>query len=111
LPDTITTLGEAIHWLREARGLSLRELARRVGVSAPFLSDIEHNRRATDRLGKLATVLGVDLAELERFDARLPPDVKNWIVSSPGMPSVLREFKDSGLDAYQLRAAVLGKKP
>ncbi len=35
-------------WLREVRklaGLSLREMSRRVGVSAPYLCDIERNRR------------------------------------------------------------------
>jgi predicted transcriptional regulator len=35
-------------WLREARkaaGLTLREMARRVGVSAPYICDIERNRR------------------------------------------------------------------
>lgn len=35
-------------WLRERRkaaGLSLREFAARVGVSAPYICDIEKNRR------------------------------------------------------------------
>jgi transcriptional regulator with XRE-family HTH domain len=35
-------------WLRERRikaGYSLRDFAKRVGVSAPYISDIEHNRR------------------------------------------------------------------
>lgn len=35
-------------WLRarrEAVGLSLREMAKRLDVSAPYLSDIERNRR------------------------------------------------------------------
>ena len=35
-------------WLRERRlraGFTLRGFAMRVGVSAPYISDIEHNRR------------------------------------------------------------------
>lgn len=35
-------------WVRFTRlnaGVSLRELARRIGISAPYLSDIEHGRR------------------------------------------------------------------
>lgn len=35
-------------WLRQQRersGVSLRELARRIGVSPPYLSDVELNRR------------------------------------------------------------------
>ena len=35
-------------WLRERRelaGLTLREMSRRMGFSAPYLSDVEWNRR------------------------------------------------------------------
>jgi ribosome-binding protein aMBF1 (putative translation factor) len=42
---------------REQRGLSLREVARRCGVSAAFLSDVERGRREwSDRLRKGYTV-------------------------------------------------------
>lgn len=41
-------------WLRQRRervGLSLREVARRAGLSAPFVCDVELNRRnVNDRL-------------------------------------------------------------
>ena len=36
-------------WLRSTReraGISLREMARRIGVSAPYVCDVEHGRRA-----------------------------------------------------------------
>lgn len=39
------TLGQRIRAARESRCLSLRELARRIGVSAPYLSDMELDRR------------------------------------------------------------------
>lgn len=110
IPPSVTTMGDAIRFVREARGLSLRELARRIHVSAPFLSDVEHNRRSTDKLAELAIVLEIPVSELERFDSRMPPDLRVWIASSPGMPSVLREIRDAGLDAYRIRAALLGKK-
>jgi transcriptional regulator with XRE-family HTH domain len=110
IPETVATLGEAIRYVREQRGLSLRELARRVGVSAPFLSDVERNRRATDKLAEVARALGVSLTELERFDSRLPPDIKEWIASSPGVSSLLRELRDSGMDVYALRTALQKKK-
>jgi len=41
-------------WLRKVResaGVTLREMGRRLGFSAPYLSDIEHNRR--NRLPKI----------------------------------------------------------
>ena len=52
--EKASSLGEAIRQLRELRGLTLRELATSVGVSAPFLSDLEHNRRRTDKLDVFA---------------------------------------------------------
>jgi transcriptional regulator with XRE-family HTH domain len=110
IPATVLTLGEAVRFVREARGLTLRELARRIGVSAPFLSDIEHNRRSTEKLGDIARALDVPAEELTRFDTRISPDVKEWIVSNPGISRLLRDMKDSGLTPYQLRAALIGAK-
>ena len=37
--------GRRARALRQKRGLSLREVARRMKVSAPFLSDLERGRR------------------------------------------------------------------
>lgn len=37
--------GGYLRILREESGLSLREVARRLKISAPYLSDIERNRR------------------------------------------------------------------
>jgi transcriptional regulator with XRE-family HTH domain len=110
VPAHVTTLGAAVRYLREARSLTLRELARRVGVSAPFLSDIEHNRRSTERLKELAQALDVAPEELARFDTRLAPELREWVASTPGMPDLLRELKESGLTTYQLRSALLRPK-
>lgn len=104
-PESVTTLGEAIRFLREQRGLSLRALAEAAGVSAPFLSDLERNRRSTDRLGEFASALGVEADVLQRFDTRLPSDVRAWISGSPGVATLLRELKDSGLSPAELRSA------
>lgn len=41
--------GSAVKHIREARGQSLRQLAAQLGVSAQFLSDIEHGRRKLTR--------------------------------------------------------------
>lgn len=40
-----STNGAVLRWERERAGLSVREVARRMGVSAAYLSDIERNRR------------------------------------------------------------------
>lgn len=91
--------------------MSLRELAERVGVSAPFLSDLERNRRSTDRIDTLADALGVAPGLLRQFDTRLTPDVRDWISSSPGMTELLRDMKESGLSVDEFRAAFRKRKP
>lgn len=66
------TLGSKLRELREARDMSLRELAKRIGVSAPFLSDIELGRRfpAPDKIDLLARALGVEPGEFKDLDFR-----------------------------------------
>ena len=41
-----SALGKALTYLREQKDVTLRELARGIGVSAPFLSDVEKGRRS-----------------------------------------------------------------
>jgi transcriptional regulator with XRE-family HTH domain len=66
------SLGQRIRELREKRQLSLRELAARVNVSAPFISDVELGRRypSADTLKALADALNVTLVDLARHDHR-----------------------------------------
>lgn len=66
------SLGEVIRALRDKAGLSLRELAKSVDVSAPFLSDVELGRRypSEEVLGKVAKALKVSAEELKQHDHR-----------------------------------------
>jgi transcriptional regulator with XRE-family HTH domain len=52
-------LVQRLHELRDKADLSLRELTRKVGISSPFLSDIELGRRfpSEEILAKLAGAL------------------------------------------------------
>ena len=70
----MNTLGDRIRELRNGRDLSLRELAKIVGVSAPFLTDVEQGRRfpADDTLEKLARALRTTVADLKTHDTRPP---------------------------------------
>ena len=68
------TLGERIREIREEKDLSLRELAARIGVSAPFMSDVELGRRfPSDKVMlSIARALDTTLKELRQFDTRPP---------------------------------------
>jgi transcriptional regulator with XRE-family HTH domain len=106
LPSDIATLGEAVRYLRDRKGFSLRQLAAKVGVSAPFLSDLERNRRSTEKLEELANALDVPPSLLQQFDGRLTSDLRDWIAANPGMIAVIREMRASGRRPDQLRAAL-----
>jgi transcriptional regulator with XRE-family HTH domain len=93
-PPEVTTLGEAIRYLREQRKVTLRWLGREVGVSAPFLSDLEHNRRSTDKLPEMEKALDVPPGTLQRFDGRLEKDLAEWLKDNPKLVDLLRSIRD-----------------
>lgn len=68
------TLGQAIRRTRMSKGLSLRDLAYLVGVSPPFLSDLEHDRRSTRRLREIAAALGTTEEHLTARDPHRCPE-------------------------------------
>ena len=66
------TIGQFIRHCRTGRGWSLRSLAERAEISAPFLSDIELGRRSPfpKVAKKLAERLGIKRDLLAEFDYR-----------------------------------------
>ncbi len=103
------TLGEFIREKREASGLSLRELARRVDITAPFLSDIELGRRAPaeKNLALIAKELGVTLAEIQEYDHRdTVSDFKAIIESNADLAlafrTQLKQVKTGSMTAAEL---------
>ena len=99
------TLGEHIRELREKKDLSVRELAKRIQVSPPFLSDVELGRRhpSEDVLGRLAHELDTAVAELQKHDARPPvQELKRIAAANPAMGFALRKVVDDGVSAEDL---------
>ena len=92
-PPEVTTLGEAVRYAREQRGMTLRALARAVDVSPPFLSDLEHNRRSTDRLPQMERALDVPEGTLRQFDGRLTKDLADWLKDNPKLLELLRAVR------------------
>ena len=68
--STETAVGERVRRLREAKGLSLRDLARTTGVSAPMLSQVERGETSPTLqvATKIASGLELSLSQLLRLD-------------------------------------------
>jgi len=64
------TVGSRVRALREAMGLSLRDLGERAGVSAPMLSQVERGETSPTLAvaAKIATGLELTLSQLLRLD-------------------------------------------
>lgn len=101
--------GELLTQLREKKDKTLRELARAIGVSAPFLSDVEKGRRSAltaERIDKVAEVLQLDQDERNAlFDTAgkqknsIPPDLPDYIMEHEFVSAALRTARD--LDASE----------
>ena len=80
-------VGPRVRALREAEGLSLRDLAERSGVSAPMLSQVERGETSptlavADRIADgleltLSQLLRLDEGDAVTFDADLPHHFEN----------------------------------
>jgi len=105
--STLTTSADgaqAVRRYREAKGLSLRELARRVGVSPATMSAIERGRTALSvaRLLAVAEALGVPAsAFLAPWEAGGQPDPRSQsrrqvvpaVPDRPGEPGAKRDWR------------------
>jgi XRE family transcriptional regulator, regulator of sulfur utilization len=69
-PESAPQVGERVRALREAMGLSLRDLAERSGVSAPMLSQVERQETSPTIAvaAKIAAGLELSLSQLLRLD-------------------------------------------
>jgi transcriptional regulator with XRE-family HTH domain len=99
------SFGEKIRELREERDISLRELAKRLELSAPFISDIELGRRYPSKkvMQQLADALGVKPEELESYDSRPPiEEVRQHVKDNPAFGFALRKLMDKKVDTNEL---------
>lgn len=92
---------------REEKGITLRKMAEMLGFSAPFLSDVEKDRRNPPELAKLeliAQILGLTNEEKETMynlagkkRDSVAPDLPEYIMSRDYVAAALRTARD--LDA------------
>jgi len=99
------TLGEHLRELREAKDVSVRELARKLKHSAATISDIELGRRhpSAEVLKELARELGTTVEELQKHDHRPPVDALRRLSDrEPTMGFALRRIIDQGVTGDEL---------
>jgi transcriptional regulator with XRE-family HTH domain len=95
--------GAFIRQEREAKGLSLREMARIIKVSPTFLSKVETEnwKPGEEKLQKIAEVIGCDPDDLFSRAGRVPTELSDIIIQSPGHAALLREAR--GLTDEQIQ--------
>ena len=99
------TLGERIRELREAKDISLRELARAIKVSPAFMSDVELGRRypSDKHLAALARTLGIPRSDLREHDTRPPiQEFRRMAVSDPEYGFAFRRVIDTKVTPGEL---------
>jgi transcriptional regulator with XRE-family HTH domain len=99
------TLGERIRELREAKDMSLRELAAAIDVSAAFMSDVELGRRypSDKHLAALATALETSTDDLGKYDTRPPiQEFRRMTVSNPEYGFAFRQMIDKKVSPGEL---------
>lgn len=100
--------GEFLQTKRERQKITLRQLAEKLGVSAPFLSDVEKGRRNStmdmDKLTLLKQILELSESEYETMlnlagkqRNMVAPDLPEYIIERDYVSAALRTARD--LDA------------
>jgi XRE family transcriptional regulator, regulator of sulfur utilization len=102
--DSASTIGARIKALRDAMGLSLRDLAERSGVSAPMLSQVERGETSPTLAvaEKIAAGLELTLSQLLRLD-----EGQNVAVSRAGQR---RSFERGGHSFEELTPPLPGQR-
>jgi nitrogen PTS system EIIA component len=93
--------GPTIRLLRQAKGISLREMARKLGVSPAFLSQIEAGRQhkiPKARIVQVAEMLGVSEAYLLGTAKQIHPDVVQFLRETPEAAEFMITAVKSGLE-------------
>jgi PTS system nitrogen regulatory IIA component len=119
MTETAESFGLYLRALRIEAGVGLRELARLVGVSAGYISDVELGNvppPSEKTILKIAAALNVDKKALLNKAKKVDPELTQYVVDQPQAADFLRMAKDqefNGDDWHRLtqlaRLSKLGK--
>lgn len=104
-------MGDRLREARQARGLSLRALADRLGVSPSLISQVETGRArpSVSTLYAIATTLGISLDELLFIDARRPAEQRGSSVEAAAGDAA-GDAADAGLPSDPVQRAGTRKR-
>ena len=89
------TLGKLLKNARISNGLTLQRVADYIGISTPYLSDLENGKALRPKieiLQKCAEYLGIEADDLIIAAEKIPPDVYWKIVHNPHLLDVVRNY-------------------
>ena len=96
--------GSYIRELRIKNEIGQRELAKKIGIAASYLNDIEKNKRSAPKsniIKKLSTILKAELDLLNDLAGNskkgLAPDIIDYIENNPNIVSLIRAAKNNNL--------------
>ena len=103
------TFGSYIRSLRLYRGFGLRELARQLGISAPYLSDLEKDKRGAppvDLVRAIAKILDADSENIYDLAGKsrntIASDIEDLLIAKPEIVSLLRSANFFNLSKQQI---------
>ena len=104
-----TTFGTYIRSLRLHCGFGLRELARQLGISAPYLSDLERDKRSAPRGDLVRNIIKILDADSEiiydlvgKSRNTIPSDIEDLLIAKPEIISLLRSANFFSLSKKQI---------
>ena len=96
--------GSYIRELRIKNEIGQRELAKKIGIAASYLNDIEKNKRSAPKsniIKKLSLILKAELDLLNDLAGNskksLAPDIIDYIEKNPNIVSLIRAVKNNNL--------------
>ena len=105
------TFGERVRELRKAKGLTLRDVASKVGINFTYLSKIENSKLdfsdypSEKLIHKLAKALGGDTDELLLLAEKVPDRIRRRVIDRPDAFSKLARLDDMALDRLVARSS------
>ena len=106
------TLGEKVRELRNSKDISMRELARRTGISSSFMGEIEAGRRYPKEafLAAIAKELGVSAGILGELDTRSSvEDLERLVDRDPAWGAAFKRISSAASDGTLTPAALIRK--